>query len=71
MMLGQLDVYIGKKKFTFTPLHNVPKNRKMNFRYFAELNVKVNVLEEDIGELLYDFDKKHIIHNKNICKKCY
>lgn len=50
----------------------------MNFRYFTELNVKVNVVEENIGQLLYDFDinkdcfkqnKKHNILNKSTCKK--
>lgn len=52
MMLGQLDVYIGKKN---SPLHDVPKNRKINFEYFTELNVKVNILEKNTGEL-HDFD---------------
>lgn len=45
--------YIGKQSL---PLHDSSNNRKINFGYIMRLNVKVNVLEENIRGLLYDFD---------------
>ena len=45
--------YIGKESL---PLHDFSNNRKLNLGYIMGLNVKVNVLEEKIRELLYDFD---------------
>lgn len=51
--VGSIRCLHRKKKSS--PLHDVPKNRKLNFRYFTELNVKVNILEKNTGEL-HDFD---------------
>lgn len=44
--------YIGKESLS---LHDSSNNRKINFWYIMRLNVKVNVLEENIRGLLYDF----------------
>lgn len=52
--VGPIRCLYRRKKSS--PLRDVPKNIKMNFRYITKLNVKVNILEENIGELLYNFD---------------
>lgn len=45
--------YIGKESL---PLRDFSNNRKLNLGYIMGLNVKVNVLEENIRGLLYHFD---------------